>query len=176
MHRPRGDGVCSLPARQRLHQSCTVGAGAGSPRREAVPGLRASRTDGGQGCRNGQGSPSALGNGVKPARGTGGPAGGPQAGMEPRGPSQGGRAEPGLSTTFQDRHQQRGAQTQPGAAPSKQQLYSQHCSLAPLRRSPSPKTQPRDSLQSLDRLPVPHVSRFAVSQGTWVFFCPFWRR
>lgn len=178
MRRPRGDVVCSLPAQQRLDQSRTVGAGAGSPRTAAVPGLGAGRTGSAAqpGLREQPGVPQCFGKWGEACKGCRRSRWRPQGWDRARGFQLGRSAEPGLSTTFQDRHWQTEAQAWPEGAPSKQQLYSQHRSLAQLHGSPSPKTQPGDSPQSLNRLPVPHVNRFAVSRGTWVFFSPFWRR
>lgn len=145
MHRPRGDGVCSLPAQQRLDQSRTVGAGAGSPRTAAVPGLGAGSMGSAAqpGRREQPGVPQCFGKWGEACKGCRWSGWRPQGWDGARGSQLGRSAEPGLSTTFQDRHWQREARTWPGGAPSKQQLYSQHRSLAPLHGFPSPKNTAR---------------------------------
>lgn len=128
-----------------------------------------------QGCGSSRGSPNALGNGVKPARVAGGPARGPKTRMEPGGPSWAGALSQGSAPHFRtgtgrERHR-RGL----GVLPANSNFIH---STAPSPRcmDPPPQKHSQETPQSLDRLAVPHVNRFAVSRGTWVFFSPFWRR
>lgn len=90
-------------------------------------------------------------------------------GQSQRGPRRSRRAEPGQAPEERDVDPAWGAR-------SKQHLYSQHCSLTPLHGSPSPKTQPGDSSQSLHKLPVPHVTSLLPHKALGWFFPRFWRR
>lgn len=114
-----------------------MGARAGRPRRQ-----QDGRTEGLHGTTRAAGAaggPPLLWETVVPLQA---PRQGWSCGVPAGGSQTGGKGWARAQWHFQDRHQQRGARTRPGAAPSKHRLYSQHCSLAPLRGfPPSPPWQ-----------------------------------
>lgn len=115
----------------------------------------------GWGCGSRQGSPNTLGNGVKLQGVQGVPLEAPRQGRS-RGVAAGGGAGLSQGSAALSGHSL-------GLLPANSTFIH---STAP---SPPQRTA-RRLPQSLDRLLVPRVNRFAVSQGTWVFLSPFCRR